>query len=225
MKFNFIYNFVSRQKMTFQKYSILRILQIEKIKELEFSGDLLDVGSKPSTNNISNFIKNTKITYLNKFEPGTESNLSIDLEKKIVEESLNAKKYDTVLLMNVLEHIYNFQNCIDICYFQLKNNGKFYGSTPFYFRVHPSPNDYFRFTDEALKEILSKSGFKDIAIFPLVGGLFISFYSSFFLIGNKIPFLNNILLPVCFFLDDILSFFTKSYQKIMPIGYFFKAIK
>ena len=223
MKLNFIYNFVSRQKMTFQKYSILRILQIEKVKELELEGDLLDVGSRPSPNNISNFNKNSNITYLNKFEPSTKKNLSIDLEKKIEDE--NGKKYDVVLLMNVLEHIFNFQNCIDICHIQLKNNGKLYGSTPFYFRVHPSPNDYFRFTDEALKEILLKSGFKDIAIYPLVGGIFISFYSSFFLIGNKIPFLNNLLLPICFFLDDILSFFTKSYHKIMPIGYFFKAIK
>ena len=223
MKFNFIYNFVSRQKMTFQKYSILRILQIEKIKELETGGDLLDVGSKPSPNNISNFIKNSNITYLNKFEPSTESNLSIDLEKKIIDE--NGKKYDVVLLMNVLEHVFNFQNCIDICYNQLKNNGKIYGSTPFYFRVHPSPNDYFRFTDEALKEILLKSGFKDIVIYPLVGGIFISFYSSFSPNGSKIPFLNNILLPVCFFLDDILSLFTKSYKKILPIGYFFRAIK
>ena len=62
-------------------------------------------------------------------------------------------------------------------------------------------------------------------IYPLEGGIFISLYSNMFLITNKIPLLNNILLPLLLTLDKILRFFSKSYKKIMPIGYFFIAKK
>ena len=223
MKNTYFKSLLFKHLMTFKKYSILRISQIEALLDSNISGTALDVGGKKTPNNISNYLK-SKVTYLDKFASG-ENDLKIDLEEKFSEENIAKVQFDNVLLMNVLEHIFNFKNCLKICYYFTKDGGKLFGSTPFLYRVHPSPNDYFRYTEEALEKIISEAGYKNIVITPLVGGIFISFYSNIFLASSKIPFLNNFMLPIILFLDNILFFFTKNYKKIMPIGYFFTATK
>ena len=120
--------------MTFKKYSILRILQIEELMKLNLTGSILDIGGKDTPNNISNFIE-SKVTYLDKFAKG-ENDLIVDLEKDLDEQIIKYQEFDNVLLMNVLEHIYNYKNCIKICYKLTKKNGIFIGSTPFFFRIH-----------------------------------------------------------------------------------------
>lgn len=222
--YSLIKSFWFKQKMTFKKYSILRILQIEELKKQSINGSVLDIGGKKTLNNVSNFI-NKEIKYLDKFS-NDKNDLILDLELDINQQNLKSlEKFDNIFLMNVLEHIYNFHNCLEICYKLGKKNGKLFGSTPFYFRIHGSPNDYFRYTKEALELSLKKVGYKEIDIYPLAGGIFISFYSNIFLITNKIPLLNNVLFPIFILLDKFLSIFSKSYKNIMPIGYFFLANK
>ncbi len=219
----FIKNFYFINKLTFKKYSILRIIQILNLLKLNLRGNILDVGAKRSPNNISNVLKNN-IKYLDKFSKNVDD-IKIDLEEEINLDLYKDKKFDNVLLMNVLEHVFNYENCLKICFQFTKDGGKLIGSTPFLFRFHGSPNDYFRFTEEALIKIIKKSGYRNINVEPICGGIFIVFYSSVFLISSKIPFLSNILLIICIFLDWILSFITKSYLKIFPVGYFFTAEK
>ncbi len=223
MSQTFFSSFKFKHLMTFKKYSILRILQIEQLTKLKLTGSVLDIGGKDTPNNISNFIK-LKVNYLDKFAKG-ENDLVIDLEKQFEGQTSKYQEFDNVLLMNVLEHIYNYKNCVETCYKLTKKSGNLIGSTPFFFRIHPSPNDYFRYTEDALNKILKNAGYKDIKIYPLAGGIFITLYSNIFLITNKIPLLNNILLTLFSTLDQFLMFFTKSYKKIMPIGYFFTAKK
>ncbi len=222
--YSLIRSFLFKQKMTFKKYSILRILQIEELKKISIDGEILDIGGKKTPNNVTNYI-GKKVKYLDKFSKDNDD-IILDLEIDLQKQNANySNKFDYVLLMNVLEHIYNFNNCLDICYNLGKTKGKLIGSTPFYFRIHGSPNDFFRYTEEALNISLRKAGYKEITIFPLAGGIFISFYSNIFLITSKIPLLNNLLLPIFILLDKFLSLFTKSYKYIMPIGYFFVATK
>ena len=109
-KLNF---FFYKNLMTFRKYSILRILQIEELKKQNIVGSILDVGGKETPNNTSNFL-NAKIKYLDKYSKN-ENDLKIDLEKKFLEDEKNLEQFDNVLLMNVLEHIYDYKNCINIC--------------------------------------------------------------------------------------------------------------
>jgi len=150
----------------------------------------------------------------------------LDLEIDLKNQKLyNVKQFDYILLMNVLEHIYNFNNCLNICYNLNKDSGTLVGSTPFFFRIHGSPNDYFRYTKRTLEIILKKAGYSEFLVYPLGGGIFLSFYSNIFLITSKIPLLNNVLLPISLVLDKFLRIFTKNYKDIMPIGYFFIAKK
>ena len=100
-------------------------------------------------------------------------------------------------------------------------DGFFYGSTPFLFNIHGSPNDYFRYTEQSLTKSLKSAGFKNIEVEVICGGIFICFYSSISRITMRIPILNNILLFICQTIDLIINLFSKDIKKIFPLGYFF----
>ena len=125
----------------------------------------------------------------------------------------------------MLEHIYNFKNCLKVCYSLLETNGSFYGSTPFFFRIHGSPNDYFRYTEQSLVKLLEEQGFREIKITNLNGGIFLCFFSSISLFANRIPFLNNIFFIIFHLLDLFISIFSKQSKNIYPLGYFFEGKK
>ena len=198
-------------------------MQIIEIRKLNLhNGSILDVGSKKSSSNITNHLNtNEKINYVDKFTKDP-NDLIMDLEEV---NELNNKTFKNVLLFNVLEHIYNYKNCLKNCYSILDKDGFFYGSTPFFFRIHGSPNDYFRYTEQGLIKALDEAGFKNIQVRILNGGIFICFYNSISMITKKIPLLNNFLLIICQTLDALIALFSKDMKNIHPLGYFFQGNK
>lgn len=215
-------NFFYINKLIFNKFSILRILQILEVRKLSIQGSVLDVGGRRTSNNVTNYILYQKnVIYLDKFSDD-KRDLKVDLEK------LNSRpdyQFDNVFLINVLEHIYNFNNCLNNCYSFLRKGGNFFGSTPFMFRIHSSPNDFFRFTEQSLRRSLESAGFINIKISVLDGGIFICFYNSLSIITQKFPLFNNILLFFFKFLDKIVFIFSKKNKETYPLGYFFSAQK
>ncbi len=167
-------------------------------------------------------VKNIK--YADKFSEKSEI-IQIDLEKFPNNISEN---FHYVFLFNVMEHIKNFDNCLKNAFNLIKEDGKLIGSTPFLFRVHSSPHDYLRFTDQFLIEKFKEVGFSKYKVYVLIGGIFISFYSNIFTIVNKVPFSFIINIPlffICLLLDKILSLFSKNLKNNYPIGYYFIAEK
>lgn len=57
---------------------------------------------------------------------------------------------DTVLMLEVLEHILTPQKAVKECYRILKPGGVCLASTRFIMHYHPSPKDFFRFTRDSL---------------------------------------------------------------------------
>lgn len=218
----FLKNFFYINKLIFSKFSILRVLQILEVRKLSIQGSVLDVGGRRSSNNVTNYILyQDNIIYLDKFSDD-KRDLKVDLEK------LNSRpdyQFDNVFLINVLEHIYNFNNCLNNCHSFLRHGGKFFGSTPFMFRIHSSPHDFFRFTEQSLRRSLESAGFVNIKISVLDGGIFICFYNSLSIITQRIPLFNNILLLLFKFLDKIVFIFSKKNKETYPLGYFFSAQK
>ena len=107
------------------------------------------MGSSNSSNNILKYNSSIKkIKFADKFS-NSDKILSIDLEI-YPNEIKDTFKY--VFLLNVMEHIKNFDNCLKNIFYLVEDGGKFIGSIPFLFRVHSSPNDYLRFTDQFLIE-------------------------------------------------------------------------
>jgi len=102
--------------------SLTRILENNEYKNIELKGEVIDLGSKSDNASFYRFIKSKKganITFTD-FNPTTEGVLKIDLEKKL---DITSEQYDMAILNNVLEYIYNHQNCINETYRILKSGG------------------------------------------------------------------------------------------------------
>jgi hypothetical protein len=208
-------------KYTSRKYSFLRILQIFEASKTELSGTILDLGGNDFSHNISNYFNgNYVIQFADKF-PKDEKTIKVDLE---LDKTLN-QKFDNICLMNILEHIKNYKNVINFSNNVLNLNGRIIGSVPFLFKIHYSPNDYFRFTEQLLYEEFKDSGFEQIVIKPLSKGIFSNIYATIFDYTKKIPLLNILLIIFCLILDKIFFFINKNYIKNYPLGYFFIATK
>src|SRR5262245_30924440 len=61
---------------------------------------------------------------------------------------------DAVFLTSVLEHLTNPNRAIDEVYRVLRPGGRLFGYAPFYHHYHPSPSDYFRFTEMGVKHLM-----------------------------------------------------------------------
>ncbi len=59
--------------------------------------------------------------------------------------------FDTVLGIEILEHLYDPQRAIDRVHGVLKPGGVCVLSTRFIYRYHPDPHDYYRFTWDSLR--------------------------------------------------------------------------
>lgn len=66
----------------------------------------------------------------------------------IADESL-----DAVIMLSVLEHLYDPIRAVDQVERVLKRGGVYFSYAPFYHPYHASPHDYFRFTQEGYKQL------------------------------------------------------------------------
>ncbi|MGE3804808.1 MAG: methyltransferase domain-containing protein [Gemmataceae bacterium] len=62
----------------------------------------------------------------------------------------------TVIAMNIFEHVQRFWLGFDEIYRVLRPDGALLVSCPFYFYIHNFPNDYWRFTPEAMSLLLER---------------------------------------------------------------------
>lgn len=113
-------------------------------------------GSKKSS---YNRLINKNIISVN-IDPKSDPDVLADLENTPI-ESVNSNSVNTVLCLNVLEHIFNFQDLLNETYRMLKQKGHLILGVPFVTAIHKNPNDYYRFTPEALIMHLRLVGYND----------------------------------------------------------------
>lgn len=144
--------------------SILMTPQIQnwvKKAKLDFikqPGRVLEIGSKDVTGSVRQFFADAKEYIGTDMERGFGVDLIInahDLPKKFKKES-----FDVLLCHEMLEHDDKFWVTIEIMHSLIKKGGILVISTPtFVFPLHRHPKDYFRYGEDAYREILFK-GFK-----------------------------------------------------------------
>lgn len=200
--------------------SLCRILQNIECGYYSLSGNIIEFGAAPnSKKNFSNLLtkKKNNIHYADKFIK-KKGVINVDLNKKT---SLKKNFYNSVIFFNVMEHLININNSkIEITRI-LKKKGLLIGSTPFLYRFHGAPSDYYRFTKPFFEEFFKKE-FKIIKICNLGFGPMTCCFSMIFDITKKIPFINNLLFLTAYLIDLILGFFSKNRLKeIYPIAIFF----
>lgn len=158
-----------------------RILLNEECAKHMISGQVLDVGSGTARASYYRFLKQasgTTVAYLDLgFEKGMGEGKYIDLENDSLPQT--DASVDTILLFNVLEHIYNDQHLFAEMKRVLKPSGAVLGVVPFLVGYHPDPHDYWRYTKESLQKVFAQAGFTDIQITALGRGPLTAAFSQY----------------------------------------------
>jgi SAM-dependent methyltransferase len=183
-----------------------RALQNLYFKDIEIYGDVIDLGSKSGKSSYYRYLvnKSKKITFCDYYYE-SENVIKIDLEKKF---QIEDKKYDVVILNNTLEHLFDYRNCVSESYRILKDDGILIGVVPFLHKIHPDPDDYFRYSASALKKIFENAGFSVIKINILSIGPFTTSLSIVFPI-LKFIFLKIFLFTITYIIDSIIVKFKR----------------
>lgn len=200
------------------KISIIREHEHKILSELCLNGLILDLGGSKKSG-YQELIKgeNTFVTVnYGQLHPGCD--LSFDIENKF---PLEDKKYDHVLTMNVLEHIYNYRNVFSETARVIKSGGMFVSTVPFMHHVHGSPDDFHRYTESTFRRLAHEFKFEVVEIKPLGFGLFSLIFQT---IGGFVPtaLFRFLLKKCCVYADSFLLHF-KRYRNLrarIPLGYY-----
>ena len=95
--------------------------------------------------------------------------------------------FDTLVLMNVLEHVYRFHELLDALYYLLKPGGSLVMAVPFMIKVHQAPFDFYRYTHYTLSDLAAQHGF-EVALLD-------GYYDPIFFIGEATRNLRFWVLP------------------------------
>lgn len=85
-----------------------------------------------------------------------------DICGSIYEIPMKDESVGIIIAIEVLEHCYSPQKAIDEIYRILKKNGICILSARFIYKIHGSPHDYYRFTDQALSCLFQNFKTKEI---------------------------------------------------------------
>lgn len=192
--------------------SLLRRAEHKALAAITIQGKVLDLGGDRRSGS-RDFIQSDGATFtIVNMSPETKPDILHDLEKPLPIES---GSYDGVLLINVLEHIFNCQQLLTESIRVLKPGGTIVVVVPFLFPVHPSPSDYWRFTGESLTRLLKDAGCVDVILEPLGTGVFAS---RFVMLDRLMPYPLRVVgqivgQPITSLLDTMCTFVAKVLNK------------
>ena len=205
--------FLRRAYFLFRGQSLARILMNEALAQETLRGRVVDVGGGHHPDYFD-FLKRAGEVRLEALDASFSG---IDFEKDPL--PFNDASVDTVLLCNVLEHLYDYQFLLRQIRHVLKADGQLIGFVPFWIGYHPDPHDYFRYTGEALERILADAGFKSVRIWSVGSGPVLANFNTLVL---SLP---RILRPAAYLPYAILdAFFTALSPKSRernPLGFLF----
>lgn len=152
--------------------TLLRSAEHQALSRITLQGKVLDLGGDRRSTYRQLLQGSPEFTLVN-LSPESAPDIVHDLERPLPIASLT---FEGVLVVNVLEHVFNYQQLFSESARVLKPGGKIVVVVPFLFPVHPSPHDYWRFTGETLAKLLIDAGFQDCVVTPLGSGVFSARY-------------------------------------------------
>ncbi len=192
----------------------------ESLRTLKIQGRILDLGGSRKSG-YHELIGGSPVFTVVNIDEGTGTDILHDIEKPL---PVDTGTYDGVLLVNVLEHVFDHKKLLAESARVLKKGGMIVIGVPFLVQVHPSPHDYWRYTSETLQSLLFAAGFTDILVQPVGRG---PFTASAQLLFNplKVAPLRFIAIWGARILDGIASLFVPAnkLRAPYPLGYFVTA--
>jgi hypothetical protein len=197
--------------------SLQRILMNQGFSRCILRGRVVDVGGGRSPDYFAYF-KSEEVTSI---ESVDASSSKIDFEEDALPYSDGS--VDTVILANVLEHIYNYDFLLTQIHRILVQQGMLVGFVPFFIQYHPDPHDYFRYTKESLNRIFAEAGFGDVTVTSIGGGPFLVNYNTLMLSLPRI--VRVILYPAYYGMDSLFLWLRPKAQERYPLGFIFEVKK
>jgi SAM-dependent methyltransferase len=146
-----------------------------------------------------------------------------DLNERL---NFDDSSFDTVILTDVLEHIYKPEKLLSEIHRILRPGGRVIIAVPFLYRIHEEPHDYFRYTEYSLKKLCDKAGLKILKLEP-----YGSYFDVLFDTINKVFIRKLYMLKLFIPLTSLVkkSFINrkinKAHQDKYPLGYILCAEK
>lgn len=208
--------------------SIIRTQEHKEFKNISLTGAVLDLGGECGSeyiNLISGVYTVTKVNL------SKEVGCDVVHDLEVAPLPFESNSFDAVVLNNTLEHIFHARELLSEAVRIAKPGGSVIVTVPFLFPIHPSPHDYWRFTEEALRQMFKDCGVQQIKITPLGVGVFtVCFNFIERVLPRPLRFLSYFVRPIATFFDWLLfevvhtnkSFIRKDYHSV---GYFVVGIK
>lgn len=208
---------LSLTQSVFYGKTLVRSMMNEKFSQYALTGKTLDIGGGAHPSYLRYFKKEGTFVLSTVDLTSTEHETRLDLEKETL--PYEEGDFNDVLMINFLEHIYNYQHVVQESYRVLKTGGRLIGFVPFLINVHPDPHDYFRYTSESLDRICSDAGYTKVCIDPVGYGPFaVGFNSLVSVIPGKLLFW---LVPGVLLLDSLFLLIRPQWKERFPLGYLF----
>ena len=216
-------------------------------KELRIGSRLIaDIIAKYYDTNIRKYAKGRlidlgcgKVPFFEAYRDYITENICIDWKKNEYSDCecdlnsslpFNDGEFDTIILSDVLEHISQPENLWKEMARVLVAGGKVLMNTPFYYWLHDTPYDYYRYTEYALQRFAELTGFKIIFLKPIGGAPevladILAKYLQFVPIIGK--YLANITQSVAriFLKTNLGKKISEETSESFPLGYFLVAEK
>jgi SAM-dependent methyltransferase len=157
-----------------------RFLQGETSR-LDSQALLLDVGA--GRGDFADLFEGRRYIALDIY-PYSEVDLVCDLTRVV---PLKAESFDAVLLMNVMEHVFDTHALLDALERLLKPGGALIVAIPFLVKIHQAPVDFVRYTHYALERLADNHG---LQLEKLEG-----FYDPLSVLGEGLGNLKHSVLP------------------------------
>jgi SAM-dependent methyltransferase len=152
--------------------SLLRLAEHEALESITLSGSIIDIGGDVRSDYLTR-VQGTFTTTRVNIDPDTRPDILHDVEKPL---PCNDASFDGAVLFNILEHIYHYRELLHETARIVMPGGTIVVVVPFLFPVHPSPDDFHRFTASTLEWELTEAGFTGIHVRALGGGVWSARY-------------------------------------------------
>jgi SAM-dependent methyltransferase len=205
-------------KQIWQGSSILRAFLNLRLRQETLVGKTIDIGGGKNSDYLS-FMKKTSGVDFFSFDIKTGAQIDFEKDRLPTADGF----YDTVLFLNVMEHIFNYQHIANEVVRITKPSGRLVGFVPFLMWYHADHRDFFRYTHEALEKILKEAGAKEITIEAIGQGPFLAAAQMILL---SIPKLLRVPVFVALlFCDWIYKLVNGKDFRVYQLGYYFTVTK
>ena len=128
-------------------------VRVQKLKHIMYPGRVLEIGSLDINGGVRNYF--TDATEYIGIDMQEGNGVDLVLNSHYIHQKFEWDSFDTVICLETLEHDIYYQTTLANIYYVLKPGGYFFLSTPtFGFPLHRYPKDYWRFGEDAYREVL-----------------------------------------------------------------------